>query len=145
MTRKAALSALAMEAVPAPITTAAAVFAFIKVSTTSSGTTTSNSIYRGSNLIGQYDNQSGALGENIFLGGQRIAAVGGASVTNGGFESGSSGWTLTGVGASIVTNSAKAHSGNNYVQISTTSSATAQSPTFAVYPGDQIDFGGWVY
>jgi RHS repeat-associated protein len=116
-----------------------------QVSTTSSGTTTSNSIYLGSNLIGQYDNQSGALGENIFLGGQRIAAVGGASVTNGGFESGSSGWTLTGVGASIVTNSAKAHSGNNYVQISTTSSATAQSPTFAVYPGDQIDFGGWVY
>src|SRR4029077_14953236 len=28
--------------------------------------------------------------------------------------------------------------------ISTTTSATAQSPTFAVHPGDQIDFGGWV-
>lgn len=114
-----------------------------QVSTTASGTTTSNSVYLGPNLIGQYDNESGALGENIYLGGQRIAAVGGVSVTNGGFESGSSGWTLTS-GASIVT-SANAHSGSSYLQISTTGSATAHSATFAVHPGDQIDFGGWVY
>ena len=46
----------------------------------------------------------------------------------------------------MITDSTRAHSGNNYLQLSTT---TAQvwtgNQVIAVNPGDQLTFGGWVY
>jgi RHS repeat-associated protein len=110
-----------------------------------SGSTVSNSIYSGSGVIGQYDNESGALQEYIYAGGQMLAAVGATSNSNRSFEQGLSGWTSTGSSVQVITNSANAHSGSNYVQISTSSTASVSPPTFSVQPGDQVDFGGWIY
>ena len=110
-----------------------------------SGSTVSNSIYSGSSVIGQYDNESGALQEYIYAGGQMLAAVGATSNSNRSFEQGLSGWTSTGSSVQVITNSANAHSGTNYVQISTSSTASVSPPTFSVQPGDQVDFGGWIY
>jgi RHS repeat-associated protein len=110
-----------------------------------SGSTVSNSIYSGSSVIGQYDNESGALQEYVYAGGQMLASVGATSNSNRSFEQGLSGWTSTGSSVQVITNSANAHSGSNYVQISTSSTASVSPPTFSVQPGDQVDFGGWIY
>jgi RHS repeat-associated protein len=111
-----------------------------------SGTAAINSIYSGSSVIGQYDNQSGVLGEFVYAGGQQLAQTGGASVSNGSFEQGLSGWTTQGSTVQVITDSSRAHSGSKYVQMSTSSvTASVTAPTFAVVPGDVVDFGGWVY
>ena len=80
-----------------------------------------------------------------------------APLTNPGFESGSSGWIWNNSGAAtIVTNSAQAHGGSSFLQLTsqptnipsygailgTGSSWTSQF--LAVNPGDVITFGGWV-
>jgi YD repeat-containing protein len=110
------------------------------------GASARNSIYLGSNLLSQPDNQSGVLNEYIFAGGQPIASIGGTSVSNGSFESGLTGWTAQGSTVQVITDVTKSHSGNNYIKISTSSApASVNSPSFAVLPGDQVDFGGWVY
>ena len=87
-----------------------------------SGSTVSNSIYSGSSVIGQYDNESGALQEYIYAGGQMLAAVGATSNSNRSFEQGLSGWTST--GSSVRGDhqfSQRSLGQQNYVQISTSS------------------------
>jgi RHS repeat-associated protein len=53
---------------------------------------------------------------------------------------------LPDAGPSIVTDATRAHSGNNYLQISTSTGAEAtNSQLIAVVPGQVITFGGWAY
>jgi phospholipase C len=78
-------------------------------------------------------------------------------LSNPGFESGSANWVLAGVGgaATVQNNAANAHSGNEYVELSTSAAgnhpvlfaANANNTTqyFPVNPGDVITFGGWGY
>jgi RHS repeat-associated protein len=117
----------------------------LRVHQVATTTGTTNTVYLGSNPIGQYDNQSGTLSEIIYVGSQKIATTGATNNSNRSFESGLTGWTTAGTGVSLVTNATKAHSGSNYIQISTTGSGSVSPPTYAVQPGDQIEFGGWVY
>ena len=90
--------------------------------------------------------------------GQTATLVGNITpLSNSGFESGAIDWMLAGSGgsATIQNNSANAHSGNFYAQLSTSSStdhpvfyAASSSNVaqyFAVTPGDVIIFGGWGY
>lgn len=73
---------------------------------------------------------------------------------NPGFESGSSGWVFGGTGSSgVVTNSAQAHSGQNFAQLVSPVAgnhplvsgivAGGTSIYWPVNPGDVITFGGW--
>ena len=77
-------------------------------------------------------------------------------LSNTGFESGAANWVQRGTGTfTVQTNSANAHSGNNYAELSVQSSsdhpvvyaATASNAPayFPVNPGDVISFGGWGY
>ena len=78
-------------------------------------------------------------------------------LTNTGFESGSTGWVLAGVGgtANVVNTPANAHSGNGYVELSVPAAgdhpvlyaadANKAPQYFPVNPGDVITFGGWGY
>jgi RHS repeat-associated protein len=67
------------------------------------------------------------------------------SITNGSFEQGLTNWGTWGT-ATMVNNTANAHSGSNYVQISATSGGYSgvNNQTISVQTGDQITFGGWV-
>src|SRR5258708_2780886 len=68
-----------------------------------------------------------------------------SQIPNGGFEQGMTNW-LPDAGPSIVTDPTRAHSGNNYLQISTSVGAEATNAQFvAVSPGQTITFGGWAY
>ncbi|HET7892664.1 MAG TPA: IPT/TIG domain-containing protein, partial [Candidatus Sulfotelmatobacter sp.] len=80
-----------------------------------------------------------------------------APLSNPGFESGSSGWIWNSSGAAtIVTNSAQAHSGNNFLQLTSQptnlpsygailgTGSSWSSQFLAVNPGDKITFGGWI-
>ena len=52
--------------------------------------------------------------------------------------------TSWGTNGTLVSNAANAHSGTNYVLLSSTGQqVTVQGPTVAVKPGDQLTFGGW--
>jgi phospholipase C len=90
--------------------------------------------------------------------GQSATLIGTTSpLSNPGFESGAVDWVLGGSGgtAAIQNNSANAHSGNEYAQLSTSAAsnhpvlyaATANNVAqyFAVNPGDVVTFGGWGY
>jgi IPT/TIG domain-containing protein/carbohydrate binding protein with CBM4/9 domain len=76
-------------------------------------------------------------------------------LTNAGFESGNTGWQFKGTGAeSIVTNSAQAHSGQNFAQLNSGTAnhpylsallASGNSQYLPVNPGDTITLGGWTY
>ena len=78
-------------------------------------------------------------------------------LTNPGFESGSSGWIWNNSGsATIVTNSALAHSGSNFLQLTSQptnlpsygailgTGSSWNSQFLPVNPGDKITFGGWI-
>ena len=78
-------------------------------------------------------------------------------LSNAGFESGSSGWIWNSSGAAtIITNSAQAHSGNNFLQLTSQptnlpsygailgTGSSWSSQFLAVNPGDKITFGGWI-
>jgi RHS repeat-associated protein len=82
--------------------------------------------------------------EYVYFNGQRIVRNS-FTLPNPGFEQGSADWTLYPTGASIVTSS-RAHSGSNYLQISTSTGSNAVSTNvIPVSVGDVIIFGGWVY
>jgi len=78
-------------------------------------------------------------------------------LTNPGFESGSANWVLLGSGGSVNfgSNSANAHSGTGYAELSTAASedhpvlyaadSSGSAEYFPVNPGDIITFGGWGY
>jgi RHS repeat-associated protein len=92
---------------------------------------------------------SGVWNDYIYSGSRRLVSANGnteTSASNGSFEQGSNNWVLWGSSATVVTNAANAHSGNNYLQISVASGggAGANNQTVAVQTGDQITFGGWV-
>lgn len=77
----------------------------------------------------------------------RLASVKcpGNQLANPGFEQGATGWSPWSC-ALLETNSANAHSGNNYFQLTGTSAASCAivGPTITVASGDQVTFGGWV-
>jgi IPT/TIG domain/Bacterial Ig-like domain (group 2) len=87
------------------------------------------------------DGQRGAFGPPTVL------------VTNPGFESGITNWALTGGGtATVKTGSTLAHSGSNYMEVTSASgnhpqvfnaNSSNQQVYSAVQPGDLITFGGW--
>ena len=75
-------------------------------------------------------------------------------VPNPGFESGSTGWVPNGTSSvTVVTNSAGAHSGTRYgqvsapanVQVTYLATLSGTSQYLPVNPGDIITFGGWAY
>jgi len=77
-------------------------------------------------------------------------------LSNAGFESGGSGWVLLGSGGSVTfpSNSANAHSGSGYAEISANAGdhpvlyaadSSNSAEYFAVTPGEVITFGGWGY
>ena len=78
-------------------------------------------------------------------------------LSNAGFESGSSGWIWNSSGAAtIITNSAQAHGGNNFLQLTSQptnlpsygailgTGSSWSSQFLPVNPGDKITFGGWI-
>ena len=90
--------------------------------------------------------------------GQSATLAGTSSpLANAGFESGAVNWVLAGSGgaASILSNSANAHSGTGYAELSAPAAnghpvvyaATSSNVPmyFAVNPGDILNFGGWAY
>jgi phospholipase C len=74
-------------------------------------------------------------------------------LTNAGFESGSSGWTVNGAGTASVLTGSGAHSGSHYAQLTVSSPSTQVSyianlgtaQYLPVNTGDVISFGGWAY
>jgi len=83
----------------------------------------------------------------------QTATLPASRLTNAGFESGSINWKFTGTGsATVVSNSANAHSGSSYAELSVSAGQKANfvaadsagNPVFLpVNPGDVLDFGGW--
>jgi RHS repeat-associated protein len=111
-----------------------------------SGSTTTVYAFSGSKVIAEYDGEEGVQKEYVYSGGQLLASVGGTAISNGGFEQGLSGWSpYNGCSAVLETNSANAHSGSNYVQISAASGGICSilGSYTSVNPGDQVTFGGW--
>jgi phospholipase C len=76
-------------------------------------------------------------------------------LTNAGFESGTSAWTMGGSGtATVINNPSSAHSGNNFAQLTVLSPNTqvsyiatlnGTSQYLPVNAGDIINFGGWAF
>jgi len=71
-------------------------------------------------------------------------------ILNPGFEQGLEGWTVAAGDSSgseqVITDPTRAHSGNNYLQLSTTTAqVVADNQIVAVNPGDQLTFGGWAF
>ncbi len=71
-------------------------------------------------------------------------------IFNAGFEQGLEGWIVAAGDSSgseqVINDPTRAHSGNNYIQLSTTTAQViADNQVVAVKPGDQLTFGGWAY
>jgi hypothetical protein len=74
-------------------------------------------------------------------------------LSNPGFESGKTGWVMSGSGTATVL-AGSAHSGSNYAQVTVTPPSTQESfiavlngtsQYLPVNPGDVINFGGWAF
>jgi RHS repeat-associated protein len=116
--------------------------------TTSSGYTgwSTEYVYFNGGLVAEYKNNTTYFVHADLLGSARlVTGVGQTQVSNGGFESGLTGWSVT--NATVITDATRAHSGTNYAQLSAPAngSATVLGQNLAVQPGDQINFGGWAY
>jgi len=106
--------------------------------------------YFNGEVLAEYNLGDQVWSDYIFAGGRRLAAAGTDDIFNPGFEQALEGWV---VGASdstgseqVITDATRAHSGNNYLQLSTTTAQViADNQVVAVNPGDQVTFGGWVY
>lgn len=112
-----------------------------------SPTSTTVYIYSGSKVIAEYDGEQGLRYEYLYAGGQLVASIGNGGITNGGFEQGLTNWSGWGDSVQLVTNSAQAHSGNDYVQLSSAAGSGAgvsYTQCTPVKPGDQVNWGGWV-
>jgi hypothetical protein len=98
----------------------------------------------GGEILAETDGVGNTLNEYIFFGGQRIAILPINATPDGSIEQGLTYWT-DGTPVQVVTDPAGAHSGNNYLQITTSApgytSHNRQSIT--VSPGETITFGGW--
>jgi len=104
-------------------------------------------IYFAGALHAQYRNNTTNFLHRDHLGSTRLVTGVGTQIANGGFEQGLTGWGIGGSTAQLITDPTRAHSGNNYVQLSTPANAGVgiQTGLVAVNPGDQIAFGGWAY
>jgi len=115
-----------------------------------SGSGNTHYVYFGGKVIAEYDNGGGVEAEYVYAGDKLLGTMGEAP--NGGFESGTSGWSPWTVGGSttVVTDVTKAHTGSKYVQISVPGGGSDDGGIMVanfvpVTPGEQIAFGGWTY
>jgi RHS repeat-associated protein len=111
-----------------------------------SGSASTEYVYFNGQVIAEKNVSSGVWTDYIFSGSRRLASANGTnetSISNGSFEQGLTSWSTNGT---LVSSAANAHSGNNYVLLSSTGAQVgAWRQTVAVNPGDQLTFGGWVY
>jgi RHS repeat-associated protein len=111
-----------------------------------SPTTNTTYLFSGSKVIAEYLGGSPNR-EYVYSGAELLATVG-PDAPNGGFESGLTGWTILDGNVALISNASNAHTGTNYVQISTNPGGSSDimiSSPVAVQTGDQITFGGWAY
>jgi RHS repeat-associated protein len=98
-------------------------------------------------LIAEYKNLTTYFFHGDHLGSARLVSGIGQDLTpNAGFEQGLTGWSAS--NSTLITDPTRAHSGNNYVQISVATGGggtVMMSPDLAVQLGDQLSFGGWSY
>ena len=114
------------------------------------GSSTTEYIYFNGDVLAEYNLGSQVWSDYIFAGGRRLAAAGTDDIFNPGFEQGLEGWSTGASDSSgstqLITDPARAHSGNKYLQLSTTTAQViAGNQVVAVNPGDQLTFGGWAY
>ena len=114
------------------------------------GSATTEYIYFNGDVLAEYNLGDQVWSDYIFAGGRRLAAAGTDDVFNAGFEQGLEGWIAGASDSSgseqVITDPARAHLGNNYLQLSTTTAQViADNQVVAVNPGDQLTFGGWAY
>jgi len=109
-------------------------------------------IYFNGQELAEYTGGTTYFHHRDHLGSARLlTGVGSNLVSNPGFESGQTGWSLSGsagASATVIADATRAHSGTNYVQLSAPASGAAtamMSPDLAVQQGDRISFGGWAY
>jgi RHS repeat-associated protein len=108
-------------------------------------------------VLSEYKPATSTWTDYIFVGSRRLASasatvstpaggsVVGDPLQNGGFEQGAQNWGF-GSSSQIITDSTRAHSGSNYLQISSSSLASAHSTQMLpVSPGNTVTFGGWAY
>lgn len=113
--------------------------------------------YANGDVLAEYKPATSTWTDYIFVGGRRLASasatvstpaggsVAGDPLQNGGFEQGAQNWSF-GSSSQIITDPTRAHSGSNYLQISSSSLASAHSTQLmAVSPGNTVTFGGWAY
>jgi RHS repeat-associated protein len=106
----------------------------------------------GGEILSETDAAGDTISDYVFFGGKRIASVSDNSISNAGFEQGIQNWISSGAGtAVIVTDSTRAHSGNNYLLVTEPpmtppgleiATNVAQIP---VSVGQTITVGGWRY
>jgi len=112
------------------------------------GTVTTEYIDFNGQVISEYNVADRLWIDYVFAGDRRLASAGMDQIYNGGFEDGLQGWT-TGTTTQLITDPTRAHSGNNYVQVSGTTANVnyygVLSELIAVNPGDKVTFGGWAY
>jgi RHS repeat-associated protein len=111
-------------------------------------------VYFNGSLVAEYINNTTYFFHKDHLGSTRLlTGIGASQVANGGFEQpGPAGWSSWGGSAgatmTIISDSARAHSGNNYLQLYSPAGggvSMATASRLAVTPGQQITFGGWAY
>jgi hypothetical protein len=84
----------------------------------------------------------------VFFSGRRVAQVANDFNLNGGFENGLTNWTTSGPGtAAAVNNSANAHSGSYYAEVTSPVNSTIITTTqlISAQKGETITATGWVY
>jgi RHS repeat-associated protein len=103
--------------------------------------------YMNGQLVAEYKNLTTYFIHSDHLGSTRlVTGIGSSQVPNGSFEQGLTGWSAS--NSTLITDPARAHSGNNYVQVSAPTGGQGivmMSPELAVQVGDQLSFGGWSY
>jgi len=114
------------------------------------GSATTEYIYFNGDVLAEYNPGDLLWNDYIFAGGRRLAAAGTDDILNPGFEQGMEAWqwgTSDPSGtAQVITDPTRAHSGNNYLQLSSTTAVSVSAGQLvSVNPGDQLTFGGWAY
>lgn len=104
----------------------------------------------GGEILTETNPSSLEITDYVYFGGKRIAQVANDLNLNGGFESGLQNWSASGSGtASVVNNSANAHSGNNYAELTTPAGGAptklATTQPISAQKGETVTMTGWVY
>ena len=105
------------------------------------GGVTTDYFYSGSEVVAE--KRGYAWTDYVFWGDQRVAQVN-MGPANPGWEEDMAGWDNW-AGGSVVTDATKAHTGNKYLQLSTTGAwvGVGSSYVLGVTPGQSVTFGGW--